>query len=90
MVKEEAVIQFILDWLSSNKKIADNDTARQKVCDFSLRVFLDFLDVLDLFMVIEERYCINLEEIIGHDSIPDYKNITPAGLAKAVARESNE
>lgn len=84
MAKEEAVIQFILDWLSYNKKIADRDTARQTARDLPLGVFLDSLDVMELVIAIEERYGVELDEIIGADSIPEYRKITPAGLAKAV------
>lgn len=90
MTKEESIVQFILDWLSSNKKIADKDTARQTARDLPLGVFLDSLDVMELVIDIEERYGVELDEIFGYDSIQEYRKITPAGLAKAVAHESNE
>ena len=90
MTKEESIVQFILYWLSSNEKIADKDTARQKVRDLPLGVFLDSLDVVELVTAVEDRYGVELDEIIGSDSIPKYRKITPAGLAKAVTRESNE
>ena len=84
MTKEESIVQFILSWLSSNEKIADKDTARQKARDLPLGVFLDSLDVMELVTAIEERYGVELDEIIGSDSIPEYRKITPACLAKAV------